>query len=92
MRKFLNRPAFGLVALFVIVFFLLAFKSYIEMVDHLMSPVSVEKVEIPSEIQIDQNKNSLQKSEKSGDTQRSKLSKKSGHTEKVINTKITLGY
>lgn len=88
MRKFLNRPAFGLAALFVVIFFLLAFKSYIELVDHLMSPVLVEK---PSEIQMDQNKNSL-KTEKSGVAQRSKLSNKSGYTEKIIKTKITLGY
>lgn len=89
MRKFLNRPAFGLAALFAVIFFLLAFKSYIELVDHLMSPVLVEN---PSEIQMDQNRKISQKTEKSGVAQRSKLSNKSGYTEKIINTKITLGY
>lgn len=89
MRKFFNRPAFGLAALFAVIFFLLAFKSYIDFVDHLMSPVLVE---IPSEIQMNQNKKNSQKTEKSGVAQRSKLSNKSGYTEIKIKTKITLGY
>lgn len=78
MLKFINRPAFALAAAFAIIFLIIVIKSYIEMVDHLTSPVLRNR---------NQNKSILPKIETIGEEIGPQLPSRT----KNAKTKITLG-